>query len=236
MTSDAPAASPSSVAAIILAAGSSTRMGGTNKIWEPLADEPVIASSIRIVASVPTISTLIIVAPEADHRRVWDVCASVSQPVQVVEGGARRQDSVACGLAAAPEAAWYLVHDAARPLVTVDLVRRVLDGARTHGAAIPGVAVYDALKRVDGNGRVVSSVDRSDLRAIQTPQGFAGPLLRRAHATVQSDVLDDGTMVEALSEPVQVIEGDPENIKITTVHDLAVARYLLAQRRVTTAG
>src|SRR5690606_34162486 len=117
---------------------------------------------------------------------------------------------------AVPDADWVLVHDGARPLASRDLAVAVLEAAREQGAVVPGIAVHDAIKRVDRRGRVVASVDRSSLRAAQTPQGFAGPLLRRAHARVHANVSDDAAMIEAIGAPVHVIEGEPNNLKITT--------------------
>jgi 2-C-methyl-D-erythritol 4-phosphate cytidylyltransferase len=237
VTDDPNAPGRQRIAAIILAAGSSARMGGIDKIWAPLDGAPVLAHSLRAFAAVrtaegaPAITDLVLVAPEDRHPALLDLATGLGLTVHTVEGGTRRQDSVARGLAAAPDADWYLVHDGARPLVTPDLIARVLAGAREHGAAVPGILVHDAIKRVDRTGRVITSVDRSMLRAVQTPQGFAGHLLRRAHATVRASVSDDAAMVEALGAPVQTVEGDPENLKITTTHDLDIARHLLSRRR-----
>ncbi|MEX2445873.1 MAG: 2-C-methyl-D-erythritol 4-phosphate cytidylyltransferase, partial [Dehalococcoidia bacterium] len=128
----------------------------------------------------------------------------------------------------APEAAWYLVHDGARPLATPALAARVLQAAREHGAAVPGVPVVDTVKRVDGTGRVLDTFDRAELRAVQTPQAFRGELLRRAHAEVREDVTDDAAMLERLGCPVVVVDGDPANRKVTTPEDLVIARALLA--------
>ena len=108
------------------------------------------------------------------------------------------------------------------------LFAAVLDAARAHGAAIPVVPVVDTVKRVDALGRVVETLDRGTLRAVQTPQGFAGPLLRRAHAEVRADATDDASMVEALGAPVMTVPGSPANLKVTTPADLVLARALLA--------
>ena len=123
------------------------------------------------------------------------------------------------------------MHDAARPLATPALARRVLEDARRRLAAVPAVAVADTLKHIDGDGRVLDTVDRSTLRAVQTPQGFDGPLLRRAHAQAASqDATDDAALVERIGEPVWVVEGDPANVKVTTPGDLHLVRALLALR------
>ncbi|MCK9486832.1 MAG: 2-C-methyl-D-erythritol 4-phosphate cytidylyltransferase [Dehalococcoidia bacterium] len=246
-------AAPQDVVAIIVAAGSSSRMGA-DKIWAPLAGRPVLAHSVHAFAAVPSVSDIVVVTPAERHIEVRALLpGEAAVTLHAVEGGARRQDSVAAGIAAAPGAGWYLVHDGARPLVTPALVARVLAAAREVGAAVPGVPVVDTVKRVEDGGaeggaeRVQATVDRATLRAVQTPQAFRADLLRRAHGMpgsgdggaggdspgglgVPFDATDDASMVEALGEPVAVVAGDRENIKITTPPDLAVAEALLALR------
>ncbi len=229
MSDDAPQA-PGSVAAILLAAGASARMGGADKLWAELDGRPVVSHSVRTLLSLPEVETLVCVAPRERHDALRALAGETPGRVICVEGGARRQDSVSAGLQGAADAAWYLVHDAARPLLTTALARRVLDAAREHGAAIPGVPVVDTLKRVDDTGSVLATVGREELRAVQTPQAFAGEVLRRAHAEATEDVTDDAAMVEALGARIVVVEGDPANLKITTPGDLEVARMLLARR------
>ena len=218
------------VVAIVLAAGRSTRMAGGDKLWAELDGAPVIAHALRSLSTIEDLAALVIVGPEQRHeelRRLVDADVEV----RCVVGGDRRQDSVAAGIAAAAAAAWYLVHDGARPLVTRELAARLLEAARAHGAAVPGVPVADTLKRVDDDGRVFETVDRTTVRAVQTPQAFSGALLRRAHADVTDDVTDDAAMIEAIGEPVYVVEGDAANLKVTRPIDLELARLLLARRR-----
>lgn len=215
--------------AIVLAAGTSRRMGGADKIWADLGGRPVLAHSLATFAALAAVARIVVVAPAAQHEAVRAL-APAGVALTCVQGGARRQDSVAAGLVVAPEAAWYLVHDGARPLVTVALVERVLDAARREGAAIPVVPVVDTIKRVDGDGQVVETVDRAPLRAVQTPQAFAGPLLRRAHLEVTEDATDDASMLERIGVPVMTVAGDPENLKVTTPADLVLARAWLAER------
>jgi 2-C-methyl-D-erythritol 4-phosphate cytidylyltransferase len=219
------------VAAIVLAAGRSERMGSENKLWSDLGGVPVIGRALRAFAAVEAIDTLVIVGPAERHAALSELVPSrPGLELRCVEGGSRRQDSVAAGIAVA-EADWYLVHDGARPLASPALIEAVLDAARTAGAAIPGVPVVDTLKRVDGESdAILETVDRASVRAVQTPQGFAGDLLREAHATVTVDATDDASMVEALGRPVVVIEGDPANIKVTRPLDLVIARELLRAR------
>ena len=217
-----------STTAILLAAGSSERMDGIDKLWASLRGEPLIAHSLRMLASVPAVDVLVVVAPAERHEALCAFAANLDCELRGVEGGARRQDSVAAGIAAAPGAGWYLVHDGARPLATAELARRVLDAAREHGAAVPALPLADTLKRLDPDGRVIETVDRSELWAVQTPQAFAGDLLRRAHAREPAHATDDAALVERLGEPVATVPGEVTNIKITTPADLDLARALLA--------
>ena len=147
------------VVTIVLAAGRSTRMAGGDKLWVELDGAPVIAHALRSLSTIDGLAALVIVGPEPRHEELRQLVDSDIE-VRCVVGGARRQDSVAAGIAAAPEAAWYLVHDGARPLVTRELASRLLDAARAHGAAVPGVPVADTLKRVDDDGRVLETVAR----------------------------------------------------------------------------
>jgi 2-C-methyl-D-erythritol 4-phosphate cytidylyltransferase len=205
-------------------------MGGADKLWADLDGAPLIARSLRTLAGVDGVRDVVVAAPAARHDAIRALLAPApgAAAVRCVEGGARRQDSVAHGIAAAPGAAWYLVHDAARPLVSAALAGAVLAAARASGAgAVPGLAVADTIKRVDVDGRVRETLDRATLRAVQTPQAFAGELLRRAHAEVANDVTDDAAMVERLGAPVVVVAGERTNLKVTTPDDLAIVRAIV---------
>ncbi|MCY3655342.1 MAG: 2-C-methyl-D-erythritol 4-phosphate cytidylyltransferase [Chloroflexi bacterium] len=219
------------VAAILLAAGRSQRMGGIDKVWATLGGRPLLAWPLEMLAALDAVDRIVVVSGEERREQIEALAAKFApgRDVRWTEGGERRRDSVAAGLAAAPEAAWYLVHDAARPLASVVLSGRVLDAAREDGAAIPGLAVADTVKVVDADGQVTSTLDRSALRAVQTPQAFAGPLLRRAHAAGGDDATDDAQLVERLGEPVVVVEGEPNALKVTTSEDLDRVRALVEQ-------
>lgn len=214
--------------AILLAAGSSTRMGDIDKLWVELGGEPLIAHALRTLAMLPEVDTVIVVAPAAQHAALEALAVGLPVTVRCVEGGARRQDSVAAGLATAPDADWYLVHDGARPLVSAALCARVLAAARRHGAAIPVLPVADTIKRVDLEGLVTETLVRASLRAVQTPQAFSGALLRRAHAAARDEATDDAALVEALGAPVATVAGEAANLKVTTPGDVALVRALLA--------
>jgi 2-C-methyl-D-erythritol 4-phosphate cytidylyltransferase len=149
----------------------------------------------------------------------------------LIDGGERRQDSVAAGIERCGRDEWITVHDAARPLTPPHLFRAVLDAARADGAAIAGVPCVDTVKQVL-NGHVQATLDRSSIIAAQTPQSFSADVLRRAHlhaATHGITAGDDAALVEAIGEPVTVVPGDPRNFKITFPQDLVLLRSLLEE-------
>jgi len=158
------------------------------------------------------------------------------KPVTVKAGGESRQASVRAGLAALGECDFVLVHDAARPLATATLVRRVLAAAVESGAAFPAISPRDAVKRVEGN-RLVESLDRSRIVLAQTPQAFAYELLARAHREAADAGLvgdDDAQLVAATGHAVTVVEGEPANIKLTTPEDLEVVEALIKEHEAAT--
>ena len=158
--------------------------------------------------------------------------------IVVVAGGASRSESVRAGLAAVPAGAGIVVvHDAARPLATPELFGRVVAAVRAGAdGAVPGVAVPDTIKRVDPtDGRVVETLDRPSLRAVQTPQAFSAAALRAAHAG-GGDATDDAALVEAAGGRVVVVEGDPANLKVTGPDDLERAEALLTRGSLGDAG
>ncbi len=173
------------------------------------------------------VDTVVVIVPE----ELVDVArADLPDDVVVVVGGAERADSVRAGLAAATGAELVLVHDAARALTPPTLIARIvaeLHAGRT--AVIPVLPVSDTIKTVDVLGAVTGTPPRSELRAVQTPQGFDANLLRRAYHDVDGDATDDAGLVERLGERVRTIVGEPEAFKITTPWDLALARILLGQ-------
>ncbi len=218
-------------AAILVAAGVSRRMGGVDKVWAEVCGRALLALPLQRLAAVEEIEEIVVVAPGARHIDIGELAfglgVSPRLPLRCVEGGERRRDSVAAGLAALPDARWVLVHDSARPLASSALAARALAAAREAGAAVPGLPVADTIKRVDGEGLVRETPDRASLRAIQTPQAFDADLLRRAHATIEGDATDDAALVEQLGAPVRVIEGEQQAFKVTTAEDLDRLRALI---------
>jgi 2-C-methyl-D-erythritol 4-phosphate cytidylyltransferase/2-C-methyl-D-erythritol 2,4-cyclodiphosphate synthase len=227
-------------AAIIVAAGRGERAGGP-KQYRPLAGEPVLRRVLRLFAVHPGIDAVqpvIHPADEADFR----VAAAGIECLPPVPGGATRQASVRAGLEALSRdnPALVLVHDAARPLASPALLDRALAAARESGAAIPVLPVSDTIKRVDAAGRVVETVAREALRAVQTPQAFAfAPLLeahRRAAQEGRNDFTDDAALMEWAGVSVATFPGEAGNLKLTTPDDFvrAAAIGALAQGDVRT--
>ncbi len=221
-----------SLAAIVVGGGSSSRMQGHDKLYAPLGGRSVLAATVEVFESSAAVSTIILVVAEERvgfcrelaRKRSWckvhAVCA----------GGTSRSHSVANGLQALDDtpAAYVAVHDAARPFVTPELIARLLAAARQHGAAVPGIPCADTIKRVDTNDIARETLPRSALRAIQTPQVFTRALLECAykeHHAHLAAFTDDAAVVEATGAPVHVVPGDYGNMKITTPTDLAFAQW-----------
>ncbi|HZT05552.1 MAG TPA: 2-C-methyl-D-erythritol 4-phosphate cytidylyltransferase [Chloroflexota bacterium] len=214
------------VAGIVLAGGSSVRMGA-DKLWEALGDRPVIEWSIRAFAGCSSVDVIVVVSASGSERRMNDLVAVAAPGARVVKGGAERQDSVRAGLDACPEATWVVVHDGARPLVTCEMIERGLAAAVPTGAAIAAVPVVDTIKLVEGDV-IRGTPPREALWAAQTPQVFRRLLLLEAHDRATGVVSDDAALVEALGVAVRVFPGAYGNIKITTPVDLRIAESLLA--------
>lgn len=156
--------------------------------------------------------------------------ALVGPSARVVQGGAERTDSVRAGLAAVAGADWILVHDAARPLTPPDMIARIVAELREgRCAVIPAISVSDTIKSVDSAGDVSGTPDRATLRAVQTPQGFAANVLRRAYAAAGDIATDDAALVEQIGERVHVVQGDRLAFKITTALDMMLAEAILSR-------
>ncbi|RZU72056.1 2-C-methyl-D-erythritol 4-phosphate cytidylyltransferase [Micromonospora kangleipakensis] len=218
------------VAVLVPAAGAGVRLGpGAPKALRPLAGEPLLVHAVRRIAAAPSVHTIVVAAPAADVASVRSMLAPVA-PVTVVPGGAERQASVAAALAAVPAGPEIvLVHDAARALTPPELVESVAEAVRSgHDAVIPVLAVVDTIKEVDAGERVLGTVDRSALRAVQTPQGFRRSVLAAAHAAAGDPLTDDAGLVEKQGVAVVCVPGSEHALKITRPFDLALAEHLLA--------
>ena len=218
------------VGAIVPAAGLGVRLGpGAPKALRDLAGEPLLVHAVRGLRACPQIGPVVVAAPAPDVEEVARLLAAYD--VLVVAGGAQRQDSVRLALAALPrEVDLVLVHDAARCLVPAPVVEAVVEALHAGAAAvIPVLPMSDTVKQVDGT-RVVGTLDRAVLRAVQTPQGFRRDVLERAHAASCSAATDDAWLVEALGEVVSTVPGNDEGFKITRPLDLVLAEAVLALR------
>lgn len=215
------------VSAIILAAGSSTRMGGgVSKVLLPLRGEPVLLRTLRAFDGADCISEIIVAARETDHPAIAELAKQVSTPVRLSPGGATRQGSVAKAASLCLGADVIAVHDGARPFVTPALIRQVCDDAEAYGAAALAVPVKDTVKLADTAGFVDCTPERSLLRNVQTPQVFRAGLfyaaLQKAE-TENKDYTDDCQLVEAAGGRIFLTMGDYRNIKLTTPEDMLVA-------------
>lgn len=223
--------------AVVPAAGSSRRMGGGSKLLLDLEGAPVLARTLVSLQLAQRVDEIVIAAREEEIEEVSRLCRSygISKCTKVVRGGKDREESVLrAALESDPASTLLAVHDGARPLVTPRLVDRVCAAAARCGAAAPAVPIKDTIKRVRDGGAVAETVDRSVLRAVQTPQVFEADLLRAAlqSALEAGAVLtDDCAAVERLGKVVFLVEGEEENIKITTGADLYLARAVLEGRR-----
>jgi 2-C-methyl-D-erythritol 4-phosphate cytidylyltransferase len=203
-----------------------------------LGGVPVLVHSLRVLEASDLVSEIILAVPEAER----DFCLRTivtphrfTKVKHIVAGGAQRQDSVRRGLAAVDEGAeLVLVHDAVRPFVTQDMIKRVLEAAAKHGAAVVAIPVPDTVKQVGADGLIERTVDRGGLWLAQTPQAFRVPLFQEAHRKAVVDGVhgtDDTQLVERLGHRVAVVEGGGENIKITRPEDFIVGEAILAARQ-----
>ena len=218
-------------AALIAAAGSSTRYGGENKLLQTLDGIPVLVRTLLTIDCVEGIDEIVIAAREDELLPYAELCKTfgLRKPVKVIVGGATRTESVLrAALEASPETEFFAVQDGARPLVTVELIDEVLDAARVYLAAAPAVPVRDTIKVAHER-----TPNRSALFAVQTPQVFAADLLKAALQSAIADgatITDDCSAVERLGKEVHLTEGSEENIKITTPVDLVIAEAILQRR------
>lgn len=223
-----------SAGAVIVAAGASTRMGDAgDKTLADVGGEPLIARTVDVFERCDAVTAIALVVSERNldavaalrHDKGWQ------KTMPPLIGGARRQDSVRAGIDALPaECDCVLVHDGARPFVTSRMIEEGLAAAAATGAAIAVVPAFDTVKRVGEGGRVVETLDRSELAMVQTPQVFRRDVLQRAHAEVADDVTDDAVMIERLGIEVCTFDGARSNIKVTTPEDLAVAQAMVSSR------
>ncbi len=219
--------------AIIVAGGSGTRFGAElPKQFLELGGKPILMRSIEAFANFGNCPVDVIVTLPSDQMDLWQrLCDrhGFSVPHRVVPGGETRWHSVKHALDSMGDVNKVdiiAVHDGVRPMVTADVICRTIAAARRDGAAVPVVALNDSVRQVVGEAS--HALDRSTLRAVQTPQAFDARLLLDAYSLpYQPTFTDDASVVEQLGHPITLVEGDPHNLKITRPMDLALAEYLL---------
>ena len=222
--------------AVVPAAGRGERSGRSRpKQFEELLGEPVLRRSIRPLIESPDCRGLIL-AIDPDYRTEVEAAVAGFDRITIVSGGERRQDSVLAALDHVPTGVpIVLVHDAARPCLQSWLVDRIYQTALRYDAAIPGLPVLDTLKQINAEGRIVRTVPREEYRLAQTPQGFTVTMLRDAYRTAAEQgwsVTDEAGLLERAGEEVVVVDGDPENIKVTIPEDFRRAEDILRRRPV----
>ncbi len=215
--------------AVIVAAGTASRMGGIDKVMAALGGEPMIVKTVRAFQTCDVIREIVIVTREDLIVPISDLCQGLDKVRAVVAGGKSRQESVSLGLnALSARVKLAAIHDGARPLISWQVIDRAVRAANSYGAAAPAVPVKDTVKVVKG-GVVESTPDRQTLRAVQTPQVFDFDLLRGALKKASEDgaeVTDDCSAVERMGMSVKIVDGDERNLKITTPMDLKIAEML----------
>ena len=218
--------------AVIVAAGTASRMGGIDKVMAPLQGEPMIVRTVRQFQNCDAVSEIVIVTREDLIQPITNLCKDMDKVMAVVVGGKSRQESVNLGLnSLSGKVKLAAVHDGARPLITWQVIDRTVRAANTYGAAAPAIPVKDTIKVVEGYV-VKNTPDRDTLRAIQTPQVFDFDILRGALKKAAEDgasVTDDCSAVERLGLTVKIVEGDERNMKVTTPMDLKIAEMLLEE-------
>jgi len=214
---------------IILAAGRSERFG-EDKIFAELQGLPVLLHSVRAFLVAEVVEEIVVVARPGTEFRVAMLLQDLDFPIRVVTGGQRRRDSSLAGVEAAC-GEFVLIHDAARPLVSPELIKRVLASAETHGAAVPVLPMVDTLRYVENGFLKPEVLPRAGLVAMQTPQGFRRDLLLPALKECDEDLPDDAAALLSRGIPVAVVPGDRRNLKLTYPEDLALAQLFLSPQR-----
>lgn len=220
--------------AVIVAAGSASRMGGIDKVMAPLGGEPMILRTVRAFEDCEAVKEIVIVTRKDLMGPIAELCSGFTKIRSVVQGGSSRQESVKLGLLAfSKEVRLAAVHDGARPLVSGELIDKVIRAAHSYGAAAPAIPVKDTIKIFEG-GFIAATPDRSTLRAVQTPQVMDRDLLLGALEKAEQEgtaLTDDCSAVEHIGMRVRLVEGEERNLKITTPLDLKIAELLLEEKK-----
>lgn len=221
------------IGAIIVAAGESRRMVGVDKLFYQLYGKPVLARVLDVFNDCNSIDRIVVVLNKQNMAQANEIIEKQAHRVRIDTclGGKRRQDSVLAGFKVISDCDWIIIHDAARPFVTVNLIETGIMTACDTGAAIPALPATDTVKLIDENDFVRWTPQRDRLYLCQTPQVFYRELLEIAFTYVEQDVTDEAQLVELSGGAVKIYQGAYDNIKITTPADLAIARVLWRQRK-----
>lgn len=220
-------------AAIVVAAGNSTRMGeNVNKQFIEIFEKPVVAYALEALELCPAVDEIVVVCREKDIVPMADILRdfSITKATNIIPGGETRQQSVQKGLNAIEEADYILIHDGARPCILPEEIQETIERAKIHGGAALGCKAVDTLKTVNADGMIIGTVDRSSVWQVQTPQVFRSELIREAYKESSVDATDDCMLVEAIGGQVCMVEGTSANLKITTNNDVFLAMAILQSR------
>lgn len=212
---------------VIVAAGTSQRMTGVNKLFASLSGKPLLAWSVDTCQRYGLVRQIVLVLNDKDLARGQRLGKDKGwSKVTLCRGGARRQDSVKEGLRQIKDCDWVVIHDGARPFLTVNLIEDGLKVADEFGAAVAAVPVKDTIKLTDSRNLIEETLRRERLWAAQTPQIFDFDIITRAYEKLTTEATDDSAAVKRLGYKVKLYMGDYENIKVTTLEDLALARII----------
>ena len=223
--------------AVILAAGSSTRMGGESKQFIELCGMPVVARTVKTFDECDMIDEIIIVCKKQELELYSDFSSKfdLKKPIKIIEGGNTRQESARCGVdAVSSKSKFIAIQDAARCLITDELIRKVCHAAYLHGGAIMAIKAVDTVKIADKNAFIESTPDRNFTGQAQTPQVFKTNAFRAATYVARDEEFegtDDASLLEHIRIPVKLVEGSRENLKVTEPLDIVIARAILAKRQ-----
>lgn len=222
------------ITAVVVAAGSGSRMGGViNKVFLPLCERAVIDRTIEMIAKSDRIDDIVLVVRESDILEAMEHIQCAKKRVRIIKGGKTRQESVYFGLLEAKNADYVVIHDGARALITTDIIDKSIDECIKYGACGVGVKCKDTLKTADSNGFICATVDREKTYLIQTPQCFKYDDIISAHEGAIEEgfeATDDCMLYERYVGNVKLVEGSYENIKLTTPEDMIVAERILNRR------
>ena len=207
------------ISLIITAGGTSSRYGAKNKLLEIVNGKTIIEYTVEKFLLIDEISEIVICANEAiisDLKKIFD-----NPKIKIIQGGETRQQSVYRGLEILSNPDYVLIHDGARPLVKKEDILKLIQKTKEKGAAILAVKTIDTIKKVNDEGKIIETIDRSNLYNVQTPQGFRYKLILNAHKKLKGqNFTDDAGMIESLAQNVYVVDGDYKNFKITVSDDL----------------